>query len=378
MLASASKMGLLRHCQWWARPDAIAPVQAPSASAQRGTDRHRVMEWLVTGEQVTPAQMASLWDCALEEWPAVEANLRAWLPSDGQTEQAMYYSPSRCVARGARLTGAREYELQGDEIPGTLDFSRGWPVVEVWDYKTGRQDNLEPIATNAQLAFLAMVRARLVDARGAVVVLACVADDGTAEITCSEYDSLELDEIADELKVLAARIPTAEPNPGGWCEEKWCPCRAVCPAMTQAIATTPAAALTFEIHDAETCARVHTQLALAEEFLEQVKRARNAFLEGVAPGGVTLPDGSLLVWAEESRETIQANNAARAYLVEHGLDGAIEYASSKTALERVIKSQPGEGTIKERIAAVMQDLASMGAVKVTTYNRPKVKKTRAK
>ena len=375
MQVSASKMGLFRCCQWWARPDAIAPVQAASAAAQRGTDRHLVLQAIVSGEDMPPLTRASLWGCPLDEWPAIEANIRTWIPADGQTEQAVYYQPTLDLARAARLTGAREYDATDGEIPGTVDLISGrWPTVEVWDYKTGRQDALKPVEENAQLAFLALVCARLVDATTAIAVLAVVSDDGTANVDRHEYDSLDIDGIADEVRALAARIPTATPKPGGWCESKWCACRAVCPAMHGAIVATPAAPLTIEIHDAATCARVHTQLALAEEFLEQVKRARNAFLESA--GSVPLADGTTLVWAEESRETIQCINSAKSYLVERGLEAAIDSTTSKAALEKAVKAAPNGATIKERMTEILADLHSMGAVKVTTYNKPKVKKSK--
>jgi hypothetical protein len=345
-----------------------APPRHDSPDASRGTDRHTVLRCKVSGE---PFDGPALWGCTPEEWPAVEANIDAWLPKTGTPEQAIYYDVANDSARGESLQGAREYDCRDGEIPLTVDLIKHNGCLEVWEYKTGAQLGLEPVAENGQCMLEGLAVARLTNSDSARVVLALVADDGTCARQDYTFDSLELDDIAAKVRADCAAIPTSEPRPGPWCSDKWCPCRAVCPATTQAITTTPLAPLSIEIVSDEQCAAITTQLALAEEFLETVKRARNAYLEQV--GEVALPDGSRLVWAEESRESIEANNNAVAYLVENGLDNAIEHKSTKAAIERAVRAAGGNA---ERVRQVLYDLHAMGAVKTTTYNKPKIKKAR--
>lgn len=374
MLLSGSKFGLARRCLWWARSEVKVASHA-SEDAARGTDRHKVLECMINGEAF---EGPALWGCEVQDWPAVEVAIREWLPADGLTEQAMYYDAEWDLGCGGDAKG-RDYSPEPGEIPMTIDLLRREPLrVEVWDYKTGAQRDLEAAAGNGQLAICCLAAARSCGVTTATGILAVVADNGTARIERTEFDSLDLDAIAYEARGLMQQIPASRPQPGPWCAQKWCPARAVCPATNEALATTPLAPLTITILDAETCARVHQQIGLAEEFLETVKRARNDWLAN-NPAGCELADGSRLEWGIEERDSIELNPGALSVLTAADLALAIEQKTSKSAIERGIRRAcVGEprGTAGRRLAEILGALDAEHAIKTSQFGKAKVRKVK--
>jgi len=371
VLLSGSKYGLARCCLYWARADVPDLPRVENPDAKAGTNRHRALEALVNDTDGTASALwlASLWGCTVEEWPQVEANIMAWLPK-GAPEVALYYHPATDTARSSDARD-RAYQCEPGEVPMTVDLLRhqdGSPI-EVWDYKTGRQDGLEPAASNAQLAICCLAAARMTGAAAARGVLAVVADDGTARLDAVELDSLDLDAIAYEVRGLLERIPTSEPAPGPWCSDKWCPARAVCPATRAAMVATPMEPMSIVVDSADACARIHTQIGLAEEFLETVKRARNEWLQN-NPAGCELADGSVLQWTIEERDTIELTDAAAALIPPE----AIERKTSKTAIERAIKATCAKGEAAAKMREVLAALDAAGAIKTSQYGKPKSRK----
>lgn len=372
MLLSGSRWGLARACLAWARDDMPEVARVESEDASKGTDRHMVMEAL---RKQVPLDFPRFWGCTPEEWPAIEANIREWLPGGSVAEIAIYYDPTTDTARSDR-SADRNYDARPGEIPMTIDaIEDNEGLCVVWDYKNGRQENLEPATTNGQVAICCLGAARNFGASAARGILAIVADDGTVRLDSVDFDSLDLDAIAYEARGLIAAIPTAQPQPGPWCGNKWCPARAQCPATQTAIVATPMAPLSLVINSAEVCARVHTQIALAEEFLNAVKRARNEWLSS-NPGGCELADGSILSMGIEERDTIDVTPAALSALEAAGCSDAIEPRTSKAAIERAIKARAAKGTAAAKIREVMEALDAAHAIKTTQYAKPRVRKGR--
>lgn len=368
-MLSGSRFGLARHCLWWARDEVHAP-RIGSDVADCGRCRHLVLECMAGTRVDAPAT----WGCDPKDWPAIEANIREWLPTGGITEVPIYYDGTSARTDASR---ERDYACRPGELPMTIDYlNRRSSSVEVWDYKTGRQEHLEAASDNGQLAICALAAAKLHGVDQAVGVLAIVADDGTARLDQCDYDSLDLDAIAYEARNMIQSIPTSQPCPGPWCSQKWCPARSVCPAMTEAIATTPIAPLSLTIDSAETCARVHTQLGLAEEFLAAVVAARNEWLKS-NPEGCKLVDGSTLQWAVEERDSICLTPAALAIIESAGCSDAIEPRTSKAELERSIKRSTPKGQVTAQMRDLLAALDNVHAIKTTQYARAKVRKARS-
>lgn len=370
MLPSGSRIGLLHKCQWWAG-DVPEPPRETSAAADRGTDRHKVLAALSTGEVV---DFPGLWGCSAAGWPAIETRIREWLPVDGAPEQAVYYSPATDSARGVVLDGPREYRVEPGEIPATVDAIVFGSAIEVWEYKTGFQANLTDADENEQLAFGCLAVARRTKASGIRGILAHVQDDGTARVTSVDYDSLELDEIAERIRAAHVKIRGAEPCPGPWCADYRCPVRAVCPATRAAIVGTPIEPLSIAIENDAQAASVHERIGAAEDFLAAVKRSLSEYVE--RRGEIDLPGGKL-VWAEESRETISPSGQALALLIDRGLQNAIDYRVTKSGLESELR-KTSEGPTAESMRALMRELTDLGAVRTTTYHKLAVRKNRGR
>ena len=369
MRLSGSRYGLLRCCAWWARPE-VQVESVASDLTDAGTHKHAVLEAIHNDRPLR--DYAAVWGCEEQEWPGVISNISEWLPLDGQAEIQVYYDPATDTARDVVGAEHRDYDCRPGEIPMTLDLMRSG---EVWDYKTGWQAGIDSAEDHGQLALCSLAVARLLGVDSITGVLAMVRDDGTAYLDRTEYDSLDLEALVCEMRTLLAAVPTSEPHPGPWCGSKWCPARSVCPATQQSIVSTPLAPLSLTIDSPEVCAKVHTQIALAEEFLAAVKRARNTWLEE-HPSGCELADGSHLEIGVEERDTIEVSPAALTVLEEHGCSNAVEPKTSKAAIERVIRSTAVKGEFAPKMRAVLEALDAEHCIKTSQFTKIKVRKGR--
>lgn len=376
---TGSKMGLAASCLYWARDDVPVPPRESSEAADAGTRKHGIIEALISSWAMDFNLSAANWGSeSYEAFMAVVANLNEWLPRGGRCEAPFAYDPQ--TGRGYSLAtngGHRDYSLvKPGEIALTVDWydvSDG--IVHIWDWKFGRQTETEPAETNPQLATAALAICRAYGCTSAKVGLAFVDDDGTARVSVATLDAFDLERISGEVRGIWERLQSDPmPNPGPWCRAKWCPLRATCPATTAALATTPAAPLSLTISTPEQAARVHTQLALAEEFLAGVKRALNDYVK--ANGAVPLGDGSSLAVVEVSRETVQATPAVKAALDREGLSEALEWSTSKAAIERCVKKSAPRGKAAERMREVLEVLQATGGVKVSTFEKVDVVKAK--
>ena len=351
-----SKSGLALRCLAWTGLD--CPEQETSAAADRGTRRHAVIESFVRGVPMTDAEIAEAWET--DDPSTVAANFGDWVPR-GRPEIALWYSPTTDTA--GELVGGlrRDYDrAPNGAIAGTLDCLVPGATPEVWDWKTGRQEHLEPVETNAQLALSALAAAAYTGAAEVTCVLACVADDGTATITSTTRDVFDLADWRD--RVNAAINGTREPRPGPWCEHDYCPAIGVCPVGRDA-AQAIVPAVTSPLVSADAVARVLAELAPARAYLDEVERRAREWIR--ANGAVTLADGRKLGLVSKSRETIDAE-AAAPILEAQGLGGAIEIkrAVSKTAIEKAVKACGGKPA---QARAVIDDLRRANATKVSSW-----------
>ena len=372
MLLSGSKFGLARLCQWWCRPEVQAP-RVESEAAKRGTNRHKVLEFMARGVCDEAAILPALWGCEPEEWSAIAEEILGWLPraDEGQRSycEQQYVYDTRDGASHPVDGKDRNYHVEQGQIPLTVD----WVGVEsgtlsVVDYKTGQQANLDMPASNGQIQLCCLAAARAIGVdtvRGSIVL---VDDDGSARRFDHVFDVLDLDAIAEDARSVVDAIPSARPNPGPWCEQKWCPARAVCPATQQAIAGTPVEPLTLAITGPEQCARVHVQLDAAEEFLAAVKAARDAWLQA-NPDGAPLADGTRLVWGSTQRRSVDLSRA-RPALDRLGLAGAIETKES-VSFEGIKRAIGGD---RGRFAELLKELESSNAIKINEYWKAQVRK----
>ncbi len=393
MKLSGSKISLAKHCTWWAREDVALPSSVASAHANAGTDKHTCLEKILLCGPMLSEEFRKLWGCDPRDVNVIQTNILDWLPfltaecEESLTEIPLAYDPKTDKARELPRGQHREYiGLRPGEIPLTLDlvafFADGTGLVI--DHKTGRQDNLDRACESGQLGIGALAFARLHKLDTVRVAYTIVGDDGCARIDEATLDAFDLESIAEEIKGLAETIARKpDPSAGPWCKSKYCPALGTCPVTLEAIqkteslaplSSTSQAPISVSIQSAEHCAKVHTQLALAEEFLGMVRAAIEIYVK--EHGAVPLADGSLLDLVAHSRESLDIDGNERALdALQKALGPAYDRAVSVkvSTNKEAIKAATGQlakgrdRTSLER--AILEDLAELGAIKVSTYEK---------
>jgi hypothetical protein len=275
--ASASRTSLLLACGYWARVD-VAVEDRDTDAARLGREVHRVGEEYIAGRrEFTLSDAAGPYAAHLVRWLSEQSEpMRA--------ERAYVYDAATDTARGIVTAGARGYgDVGASEIPGTADLVfRRAGVLHVVDIKTG---DAEPAAANRQLRTLGLMVAREHGEPDIRVGLLFVQPDGVSE-DWADLDLIDLDAHAEALRVALARVAAATPTPGDHC--RWCPARAGCPAVTQALARAPETAVAT-IADVQ---RVWPLLGPMADALDAMKaRIRDIVAEY---GDVPLPAGRSL------------------------------------------------------------------------------------
>lgn len=303
MRVTASKTGLLSHCQYWARPEAEWS-DTSSAAADRGTRFHReIAAYVATGETASVMPDEDIAPLLLSAVAWVDAFGREKLAS----EVAFAWDPVTDTAE--RIPAVeRDYQAGAGRLCGTADIvavSRFTKAGYVGDWSTGDGSKKGP-----QLRALALMLARA-EGLDMVTVEALEVDATGVRHVCTEtLDAFALAAVAGELAEGLAAVPTAEPQPGPHCGDLYCPARATCPAVRARLADIiPAAALVrhqwgLTITGGEHARWLYDQAKAVEAAAKLVKDAVRAFLP---EGGVTLEDGS--VFAEGSRQMSRFDKA---------------------------------------------------------------------
>lgn len=310
MRVTASKVGLLSSCQWFARPEAEWDTST-SAAADRGTRFHAAIAHYVEHGKWVPAD-----DGSDEDIVPLFLSARAWVDHFGRdalrAEVAFAWDPAADTAWRLKTEG-RDYaaEQARGHICGTADIvaiSRATRVGYIADWKTGDGSGAGP-----QLRALALMLARAENLDSVTVEALEVSDTGVRHVCTETLDAFALAAVAGELAEAAASIATAEPQPGPHCGDQWCPARATCPAVRERIADIiPAAELVrhrwgLAIEGPDHAAWLYAQAKAVEAAAKLVKDAVKAY---VPEGGITLADGSVLA---EGTRNVERFDKARAF-----------------------------------------------------------------
>lgn len=302
---TASKVGLLSHCQFFATAHAEW-ADTTSAAADRGTRFHRAIADYVTSGQVPLA--------IDEDIQALFTSAVAWVEHFGRdalaAEVAFAWDP---VADSAERTEVKDREYAFAQtngyLCGTADLvaiSRFTKTGYIADWKTGDGSNAGP-----QLRALALMLARAEDLDSVTVEALEVSEMGVRHVCTETLDAFALAAVAGELAESLAAVPTAQPQPGTHCGDLYCPARATCPAIVERVEQIiPAGELVkhrwgLTIESGDHAAWLYNQAKAVEAAAKLVKDAVKAF---VPEGGITLADGSVM--AEGSRTMERFDKAA--------------------------------------------------------------------
>jgi hypothetical protein len=299
MRLSASKLHLASHCLWPFRFDVAEPERTESEAAARGTAWHAMAAGLPTG------------------------SVSASFPDTRgiSTEHAYAFDPSHRDAEdlGADCERSVYDTLPPSVITGTADvvYLDYGGILHVRDWKTGRQENCQPIQVNQQLAFLGFCAARAMGLDEVTVELAFVTMPDEPERWSAESDirvdswhlsAVDLMVVESTVVAMAIKRGSAEPHPGAHCTECWCPCVGTCPVTQDALATiqydmAPGVDITTEITCEKHAAALHVTLCMVEAAVAQLRARTKAWVAEHGP--ITLEDGRQWGPSEITVETVE-------------------------------------------------------------------------
>jgi hypothetical protein len=263
----------------------------------------------------------------------------------------------------------RDYSMLDPEkeIGGTSDLILHYPdldaPVTVYDYKTGDQ----PVpATSTQMLVLGLMASYVFTVRKVNLCVVTVHDNGVWE----NWHTLT----SRDLEVLAANIsaalaaPADKPVPGTHC--RYCPARATCPAISEAVAELPKGELqgfkfSTQITGADHAAWTANMLPLAEEFVERVRDSLKAWADN--NGGVDLGNGVRYEGKDQTERSPSLTNAAMALLKREGLEKVAKRFTSWAMITEAAGKEKGSeiraafeenGWINERVKRVYRQRKS--------------------
>jgi len=391
-LLTASGLPRARRCAWWLRDEAEwSDATTTSDEARLGSAFHAVMAYQIdhlrTGrpEGDYVGAIAENWnvdrDAVVGLVQAVDREgtfdlVVAGFQTEVMAEKAFAYDPFNETVRELQLPGPREYSLNPGELGLTVDVvAVGDDYVFVADWKTGFGRGLDPLATNLQIRLAGLVAAAFYGREVARIAIVRVNEDG-AVLEVERMSAFDFDAVAAELRSIVNRIGSSNPTPGSWCQ--YCPAAAGCPAISKAIVEViePPPPATFKLGALPVN---HEDAAYRVQLLPLLKAAVDRFEAGIkqyadATGGFPTSPGKVYRRVEGSRESIELNPAAIEWLrLELGdrFDEAVRPATSKSAIEAVIK---GIGKPKSVVDSAFVQLRGLGAIKsspTTTYKEVK-------
>jgi hypothetical protein len=307
--ATASKVGLLEHCQYWATPEAVWN-DTSGAAADRGNRFHRAIALYISGVDGLPL---SVEDDIAEEFKHAKAfvdSIRAAYPdAELHSEVAFAWDPATDEAESIPAV-ERDYQAGHGRLCGTADLVVVFPVggknILVYDWKTGSGEGAGP-----QLRALGLMAARAYNAETATTAALEVTAAGVREAAHEHHDAFALAGIAGGLADLIAFIPGAEPRPGDHCGSLYCPARTTCPEVNKAhVALVPEQALvrkfSTDIESPEHAVWMMDRIRLVEVACKAIK---DAIKSKVPEGGWELADGSKLIESTRDMPRFDKNKA---------------------------------------------------------------------
>lgn len=294
--------------------------------------------------------------------------LPAWIaklvPAGARSEVALAFD---VATRQGRVIGENIGRAYGDVAPFEVVGSADMVGIEddavvVLDWKTGYLD-VEPAATNPQMAFYALAACRAFGKDRAIVRIVYTKSN---RVDAAELDALDLAAFADRLESLfrsvAADRQTGPINTreGSWC--RYCPSKSVCPSKVGLLAQVASGGLAVtggELTPA-LAASAYEQLVRIEQIVKEARARLLTFVEEQGP--IDLGNGRAFGrYRKLGNRKIDARGAEpviRAVLGPEAVDVAIERSTSQAAIERACK-QFGQRGDK---AALMRRLEEDGYV----------------
>ena len=365
IMPSASEIQRVMECAASAQ---LPKVQSTSDAAARGSAIHAYLERLVKGEpediavQSVPEQyrLACLDIDMTPFWAQQYSQL--------QSEVSIAVNVNTTLARV--LGSNRAYSsVTPEEFYGTADYIGRTQdgILVVGDFKTGVANVAHP-RDNWQLKTLAFALSQL-HGEGEVEV-AIVKTEGETRILVHRFNAMDLAVIGSELKSLHSRLQTVANSyrEGKHCD--YCPAYKFCPAkitLLRELAAAPVVSseqLAGELkgEDAKKAYRRYKAIKAALQKVEAELR----MLTDREP--IDLGDGFFYGPTKQTREELDGKTVFETLTGLYGADvakSAVEFATSKTAIDRAIAPHCEKGTRAKAVRSVIDTVANNGGVTIT-------------
>lgn len=381
-----SSVSRLRDCQWWARDDARWVWTPSGPAAEFGTAVHeevaRAVEY-ANADKVAPLAhedhaVAAVADSVVTWWQNQRDGHDSWhaepayvLDLDTMTASMVGTNIGRKYPRTTAMQVAGSADIVGLAYRQPVGVATDAVVIDV---KTGRRENVDPADSNTQIATLALA---VHLAHGVDTVRGVLAFPGSGGVATDEHtlDAYDLAAWGADLRGLLERVPTSQPQPTKKACQ-WCPAKAACPAMTEALATaTPRTRLPVVMSAADIAGPDHAreQYLALRALKSGVDAAWGALRQYVDEHGpVDLGDGRAYGSRTTQRESIDLSTRAAVDALQRELGSTWEQAvtveTSKTAIKDAARD--AAKVTGEKIAQVerrvLDALRSVGAVRQTT------------
>lgn len=331
-------------------------IESTSAAAEAGAARHAFLARVrVVGRDAALAEVP-------EEHRAICAALPVdELPTDLACEVAYAYDVAADSCREIGRNVGRNYGVLAPmELAGTADVvGVAEDRVYVADYKSAGYRGRA--ADSMQLRFLALAAATYHSVPAARVEIIRLTDDGGVSRSWHDYDELDLDAFAHELREWFARAGQGGPVEGPWCHG--CKSALHCPAkvgLIQLAAGGQDIAAPFMGGLSRGSVGKAYQLAESLKGLtRELERRIFAAVEELGP--CPMPDGrELRMVIGEGRETLDGDVAHRVLtgmLGREAADQAVEMRATKEGIRRALKGKVAsvEPALREVVDRVRQE-----------------------
>ena len=372
MNVTGSSLPLLRSCQWWARPEVVAPPQLPPSEAMElGTEVHAAVENTLTGVALKPLsdEAQVLYDEWKQWWITSPLNRAGW-----NAEIAFAYNVENDDATCIATNGHRGYSVKLGEIAGTIDallLDEDCAIVVDWKTGSGFGNTVPNAAENWQLHLYALMVARAYKLNRVETHIVRITAEGV-RTTSHTLDEMELDATASEVASLMASIPTSKPTPGLHCRR--CKAVAACPATATATdALVPVQPIAIEIKTPEQASAALVRLRQVQAACEQMEAMLKIY--AINNDGIALPGGKKWVKTTVDRESISLSGQDMAMgvglICEAGAESALESktTTSKAAIERALKASGLKGKdLRAKMDGLMSELRAAGVVRVASVD----------
>jgi hypothetical protein len=315
--------------------------------------------------------------------------IAAVMPASARSEVALGFD---VATRAGRIIGENLGRAYGDvgpfEIVGSCDvIGIDNDSVVVVDFKTGHAD-VEPAATNAQLAFYALAASRALGKSSAIVRIVYTRTNRVDEAT---LDALDLAAFADRLEQLHIRaaanqeatrrgevIATRE---GTWC--RYCPSTPFCSAKNALLVQFSEKGLAV-VGDStittERAAAAYEQIVRVESLVKDARKRLENYVD--ANGPIDLGEGRMFGrYVRNGNERLSGDVAVTAIAQVVGESArefeavAIERKTTKAAIERAARAV---GAKRGTAAAVIKKIRELGGASNGADTMPLGEFTRGK